>query len=66
MLTVKAYKKTPYVAKPAPMRIKTALAVIAAAMVAIGVALAVAEAALVAATLVVAFGANPYRKQISI
>jgi uncharacterized membrane protein YphA (DoxX/SURF4 family) len=66
MWTVKACKKTPYVAKPAPMPIKIALAVTAVAMVAIGVALAVVEAVLVAATLVVAFGANPYRKQISI
>jgi hypothetical protein len=55
----KAYKKTPYVAKPARMLIKIALAVTA-------VALAVVEAALVAATLAAAFGANPYRKQISI
>jgi hypothetical protein len=47
------------------MPIRIALAVTAEAMVAIGVALAVAEVVLVAATLA-AFGANPYRKQISL
>jgi hypothetical protein len=59
MSIAKAYKKTPCVAKLARMPIKTALAVTA-------VALAVVEVVLVAAILVVAFGANPYRKQISI
>jgi hypothetical protein len=62
----KVCKKTLYVAKLARMPIKTALAVIAVAMVAIVAALAVVEVVLVAATLVVAFGANPYRKDISI
>ena len=55
----KAYKKTPCVAKPVQMPIKTALVVTAVAM-------AVVEAVLVAATLAVAFGANPYRKYISL
>ena len=55
----KAYKKMPCVAKPVQMPIKTALVVTAVAM-------AVVEAVLVAATLVVAFGANPYRKYISL
>jgi hypothetical protein len=69
----KAYKRMPCVARHARMPIKTALAEIAVAMVvtaeataAIVVAMAVVEAVLVAATLVVAFGANPYRKDISI
>jgi hypothetical protein len=35
-------------------------------LVVTAVAMAVVEAVLVAATLVVAFGANPYRKNISI
>jgi hypothetical protein len=61
----KACKKTPYAVKPARMRIKTVLAVTAVVMVAIVVALAVAEVVLAAATLAV-FGANPYRKTISI
>ena len=66
MLIGKACKRMPYVAKPARMPIKTALAETVVLMAAIVVALAVAEAVLVAATLVVAFGANPYRKDISI
>jgi hypothetical protein len=61
----KACKRTPYAVKLARMRIKTVLAVTAVVMVAIVVALAVAEAVLAAATLA-AFGANPYRKPISI
>ena len=55
----KAYKKMLYVAKPVQTPIKTALVVTAVAM-------AVVEAVLVAATLVVDFGANPYRKYISL
>jgi hypothetical protein len=69
----KVCKKTPYAVKLARMPTKTALAetvvvlvVTAVAMVVTAAAMAVVEAVLVAATLVVAFGANPYRKNISI
>jgi hypothetical protein len=47
------------------MLIKIALAETAVAMV-VTVALVVAEVVLAAATLVAVFGANPYRKTISI
>jgi hypothetical protein len=61
----KACKRMPCVAKLARMLIKIALAATAVVMVAIAVAMVVDVVVLVAAILV-AFGANPYRKYSSI